>query len=143
MKLDIYKEHILDLYKHPHNFGEIENPTHKAEAFNALCGDQIKITILTEKNIIKDIKFQGYGCAISIATASMLTDKIKNLENPKDIKSFALKGDSVLIFLSEPILVNTQFTNDRVSRDYVFIKVLAKNNIYNIFFNENKFEFII
>ena len=70
-------------------------------------------------------------------------DKIKNLENPKDIKSFALKGDSVLIFLSEPILVNTQFTNDRVSRDYVFIKVLAKNNIYNIFFNENKFEFII
>ena len=100
MKLDIYKEHILDLYKHPHNFGEIENPTHKAEAFNALCGDQIKITILTEKNIIKDIKFQGYGCAISIATASMLTDKIKNLEIEK-VKN--LSKDEVIAMLKIPI----------------------------------------
>jgi len=100
MKLDIYKEHILDLYKHPHNFGEIENPTHKAEAFNALCGDQIKVTILTEKNIIKDIKFQGYGCAISIATASMLTDKIKNLEIEK-VKN--LSKDEVIAMLKIPI----------------------------------------
>ena len=87
------------------------------------------------------IKLQDeYECLFMVADWHAL---MSEYENPKDIKSFALKGDSVLIFLSEPILVNTQFTNDRVSRDYVFIKVLAKNNIYNIFFNENKFEFII
>jgi len=100
MKLDIYKEHILDLYKHPHNFGEIENPTHKAEAFNALCGDQIQVSIITENNKIKDIKFQGYGCAISIAAASMLTDKIKNLEIEK-VKN--LSKDEVINMLKIPI----------------------------------------
>jgi nitrogen fixation NifU-like protein len=98
--LDIYKEHILDLYKHPHNFGEIENATHKAEAYNALCGDQVEISIITENNKIKDIKFQGHGCAISIAAASMLTDKIKDMSIDQVLK---LSKDDVINLLKIPI----------------------------------------
>lgn len=100
MKLDIYKEHILDLYKHPHNFGEIEKPTYKAEAFNSICGDQIFVSILAENDRIKDIKFQGYGCAISIAAASMLTDKIKGM-SVSDVKK--LNRDDVIKMLKIPI----------------------------------------
>lgn len=100
MKLDIYKEHILDLYKHPHNFGELENANHKAEAFNSICGDQIFVSIITKDNKIKDIKFQGHGCAISIAAASMLTDKIKGMDISK-VKS--LSKDDVVDMLKIPI----------------------------------------
>ena len=100
--LDIYKEHILDLYKHPHNFGEIPNATHKAEAYNALCGDQIEVSILSENNKIKDIKFQGYGCAISIAAASLLTDEIKGMPIEKVKK---LTKDDVISMLKIPISV--------------------------------------
>ncbi|OIO41918.1 Fe-S cluster protein [Candidatus Pacearchaeota archaeon CG10_big_fil_rev_8_21_14_0_10_31_9] len=98
--LDLYKEHILDLYKHPHNFGEIENATHKAEAYNSLCGDQIEVSIINEDDKIKDIKFQGYGCAISIAAASMLTDKIKDMPIEK-VKRLA--KDDVIKMLNIPI----------------------------------------
>ena len=87
--LSMYKENILDLYKYPHNFGKLENTTHSHREFNALCGDDITIQVIINKenNKIEDIKFQGSGCAISMASASMLTDEVKgkSLEEAKNI----------------------------------------------------------
>ena len=75
---DIYSEIILDHYKHPHNRGHIKHDTNRAEEDNPLCGDNIKIYIkVSDKKIIEDISFEGEGCTISQASASMLTDFLK------------------------------------------------------------------
>lgn len=74
---DMYREHILDLYRHPHNRGSIKNPTHQHRAFNPVCGDDITITLIVSKNTITDIAFDGTGCAICLAAASLMTDAVK------------------------------------------------------------------
>ena len=73
----MYQENILDHYKNPHNHGEIKNPTVQHQGYNPLCGDEIELFIIVESNKIKEVKFVGKGCAISKASASMLTDEIK------------------------------------------------------------------
>ena len=75
--MDLYQEEILDHYHNPRGSGKLDNPTHKRCANNPTCGDKICTTIIVENDIIKDIKFEGEGCAISQAATSMLTDKIK------------------------------------------------------------------
>ena len=100
MTLEIYKEHILDLYKNPHNKGNLKNPTYEFSKNNPICGDEIKIQILAKNNKIADIKFCGQGCVISQASASLLTDKIKNLSINK-IKKFST--EDVLEMLKIPI----------------------------------------
>lgn len=97
---EIYKEHILDLYKNPHNKGNLNNPTHEFSKNNPLCGDEIKIQLIVNDNKITDVKFSGQGCAISQASASLLTDKIKNI-NIQKIKK--LKKEDVLNLLKIPI----------------------------------------
>lgn len=77
MNDSIYREQILELYKHPANKGSLENPTHKHREHNPLCGDDITITIITKDNKIEQIKWDGVGCAISSASASLLTDAVK------------------------------------------------------------------
>lgn len=79
MSLEIYKEHIIDLYKNPHNKGILENFTHESLKNNPLCGDEIKLQLKIKENKIIDVKFEGVGCTISLASTSMLTDKIKNM----------------------------------------------------------------
>ena len=74
--MNLYQEEILEHYHEPHNHGELQNPTHKRCADNPTCGDKICTTIFVENNIIKNIKFNGEGCAISQAAASMITDDI-------------------------------------------------------------------
>lgn len=78
--MDIYRELILDHYKNPRNFGHLDNPDVKAEEHNTTCGDRIvmEITIThdSEPPIVSDIRFSGEGCAISQASASMLTEEI-------------------------------------------------------------------
>src|SRR3989344_4854525 len=76
---EMYREEILDLYMNPHNFGRLKSPTHIHSEFNPLCGDTIKMELEIEKEKVKDVKFSGGGCALSIASASLLTDKIKNM----------------------------------------------------------------
>lgn len=87
---DMYKEHILELYKSPSNFGTLERPSHEATEYNSVCGDEITVQLLVKNNVVKDVKFSGSGCVISIVSASMLTDKIKNI-NIKDIKKLDSK----------------------------------------------------
>ncbi|MCS6956238.1 MAG: SUF system NifU family Fe-S cluster assembly protein [Patescibacteria group bacterium] len=92
--MNIYTEIILDHYQNPRNFGEIKNPTLVSEASNSVCGDKLKIFILVEDKKIKDIKFFGTGCAISIASASFITSylKGKSISQLKKInKDFIIK----------------------------------------------------
>jgi nitrogen fixation protein NifU and related proteins len=81
--MDLYRDIILDHYKHPRNFGSLEKPDKTAESYNATCGDKIKMEIRVvgskSEAKISDIRFSGVGCAISQAAASMLTEKIKNM----------------------------------------------------------------
>ncbi len=77
---DYYYELILDHYRNPRNKGRIENPDAIAFDSNPLCGDEIEYTIKLdeEKKVIKDIKFLGKGCALSQASASILSELVKN-----------------------------------------------------------------
>ncbi|MGH7835272.1 MAG: Fe-S cluster assembly sulfur transfer protein SufU [Candidatus Binatia bacterium] len=74
---DLYQEVILDHNRQPRNFQKLEGANRKAEGFNPLCGDQVTIYLLLEDGRIKDIAFQGSGCAISKASASMMTSSLK------------------------------------------------------------------
>ena len=72
----LYKEIVLDHYKNPHNFGELDPADYTAEDSNPLCGDQIRMDLRVDDGIVTDVKFNGRGCAVSIASASILTDMI-------------------------------------------------------------------
>jgi nitrogen fixation NifU-like protein len=74
---ELYQQVILDHNKSPRNFKKLENANHFAEGYNPLCGDRIDIYILVEGNIVKDISFQGQGCAISKASASLMSSLVK------------------------------------------------------------------
>ncbi len=75
---DLYRELILDHYKNPHNYGTLEPADISYEDDNPLCGDRIRIDIrLDNQNRVSEVRFSGKGCAISQASASMLTDEIK------------------------------------------------------------------
>ena len=73
-----YQAQILDHYKHPHNRGTLDPATHRARVANPLCGDEIYLTMrVGESDLIEDVRFDGEGCAISMASASLLTDHLK------------------------------------------------------------------
>jgi nitrogen fixation NifU-like protein len=75
---DLYRDEILEHYRNPHNFGTLEEPTAVKEGANPLCGDRITLMLdIDEAGNVSDVKFTGRGCAISQASASMLTDDIK------------------------------------------------------------------
>lgn len=74
---DLYREIILDHYQHPHNHGTLDQPDISFQDTNPLCGDKIRIDLKISAGIVEDVKFTGKGCAISQASASMLTDEIK------------------------------------------------------------------
>jgi nitrogen fixation NifU-like protein len=74
---DIYQEVILEHAKSPRNFHALEKPTVKAEGYNPLCGDRCSVYVALQGDVIEDIGFQGSGCAISRASASMMTQSLK------------------------------------------------------------------
>ncbi|SVE64707.1 uncharacterized protein METZ01_LOCUS517561, partial [marine metagenome] len=75
---ELYQDIIIEHNQNPQNYGDIPDSTHNAEGFNPFCGDDIKIHLLVKGDTINDIKFSGSGCAISQASASMMTDRLKN-----------------------------------------------------------------
>jgi nitrogen fixation protein NifU and related proteins len=78
VNLDIYQQIILEHNKKPRNFRQLEGATHSAEGFNPLCGDHIWIYLIVDENgVILDVTFQGQGCAICKASASMMTVSIR------------------------------------------------------------------
>ncbi|HLY65389.1 MAG TPA: SUF system NifU family Fe-S cluster assembly protein [Chloroflexota bacterium] len=74
---DLYREIILDHYKQPRNRGELEPHTVRAEGNNPLCGDEIQVDIRLKDGELQDLAFQGRGCSISQASASMMTEAVK------------------------------------------------------------------
>jgi nitrogen fixation protein NifU and related proteins len=90
MSLDMYQENILDHYENPRNFGHLDKPDESAHDTNPLCGDTFDMELKFKGNKIEDVKFSGHGCAISTASASMLTEKIKKM-NVEKIKKLDQK----------------------------------------------------
>jgi nitrogen fixation NifU-like protein len=74
---ELYQQVILDHNKKPRNFRKLEDANHTAEGFNPLCGDQLTIYVNLDDNAVKEIAFEGSGCAISKAAASMMTQAVK------------------------------------------------------------------
>lgn len=75
---DLYQQVIVDHNKSPRNYGKLEDADHEADGHNPLCGDRLHIYLkINDDNIIEDISFEGSGCAISVASASLMTDALK------------------------------------------------------------------
>lgn len=72
-----YREYILDHYRNPRNYGVLEEPTVHAEDSNPLCGDQLAMDLLVEGDRVAEVRFKGRGCAISQASASMLSEMME------------------------------------------------------------------
>ncbi|HUA58784.1 MAG TPA: SUF system NifU family Fe-S cluster assembly protein [Verrucomicrobiae bacterium] len=74
---ELYQETILDHSKRPRNCHPMEDANHKAEGYNPLCGDKLKLYLKMEGDIVKDVSFVGSGCAISTASASLMTESLR------------------------------------------------------------------
>ena len=74
---DLYQEVIIDHNRSPRNFGKLDDATQVAEGYNPLCGDKLNLYLKTEDDVITDVSFDGSGCAISVASASLMTDSLK------------------------------------------------------------------
>jgi len=74
---DLYRDYILEHYRRPHNFGVIDEPSATFEGSNPLCGDRITMQLAVRDGVVREIGFTGRGCAISQASASLLTDEVK------------------------------------------------------------------
>lgn len=73
---DLYQELIVDHSRHPRNFGKLEGANVEAEGFNPLCGDKLKLYLKIHNGVVEDAKFEGSGCAISTASASIMTESL-------------------------------------------------------------------
>jgi nitrogen fixation NifU-like protein len=81
---ELYQEVILDHSRHPRHFGPLDHATHKAEGYNPLCGDRVTVRlVLGQDGRVADIKFEGKGCAISQASASMMTEMLAGRTLPE------------------------------------------------------------
>lgn len=111
----LYEKVILDHNKSPRNYGEMENPDHKAEGYNALCGDQFTIYIkISDDDIIDDIKFEGVGCAISKSSASVMTSMLKGKTQAEARDLFT---DFTKMITSE---INTPLDDEKLGKLMVF-----------------------
>ncbi len=72
----LYREIILDHHKNPRHFGTLKKPTHEAHLENTLCGDEVTMQLKVEKGKVTDVAFSGRGCAITVASSSLLTDAV-------------------------------------------------------------------
>lgn len=93
---NLYQDIILDHASHPHHFGMLDNATHSAHGINPICSDEVTVYLIIENGIIKKIQFTGAGCALSIASASLMTDAIIN-KSISEIQSFFNQFHSMLM----------------------------------------------
>ena len=93
---DLYRDYILEHYRRPHNFGVIDEPSATFEGANPLCGDRITMQLGVKDGVVEQIGFTGRGCAISQASASLLTDEVKG----KSVDAVAdIRADDLLELL--------------------------------------------
>ncbi|MEK6932702.1 MAG: iron-sulfur cluster assembly scaffold protein [Nanoarchaeota archaeon] len=93
--MNIYREYILEHYKNPNNLGNLPNHNYKCHANNISCGDELEIKLRIDNKKIKDAKFTAKGCAISIASADILLDYLKN----KDVNEIKRIDEKKLLSL--------------------------------------------
>ena len=98
---DLYREVILDHNRAPRNFGALDDATRVIEAVNPLCGDQLTLFLKTDGEHVTDISFSGTGCAISVASSSLMTEKVKGCECQQALRLFESVHD-MLIGASDP-----------------------------------------
>ena len=103
---ELYQQVILDHNKSPRNYHVMEHPTQDAEGFNPLCGDRLHIYLFVEDGIVKDVSFQGAGCAISKASASLMTSMIKGKTKEEAEKIFEKFHDLITGKLGEHISID-------------------------------------
>jgi len=96
----MYQEQILDHYKNPRNFGKIMNATVHHHEYNPLCGDEIEMFLVIRDKKVADVKINGHGCAISQASASMLSEKVKG-KSLEELKK--LTKEDILEMLGIPL----------------------------------------
>ncbi len=99
----IYKEHILEHYNDPHNFGEMDDPDADVEAENPSCGDELHLYAKVDDGKIQDLSFTGSGCALSIAAASLLTDELQGVD-VDDIKNVSEEDLFELLGLEQEMI---------------------------------------
>ena len=97
---DLYREVILDHYQNPRNFGALEHSDISYEEDNPVCGDHIRLDIRLQDGRVSDVRFSGHGCAISQASASMLTEEIKG-KTLEELRSFS--KDDLLELIGIPL----------------------------------------
>lgn len=98
--MNVYQEELLDHYENPSNYGVLSNPNISHEEDNPLCGDKIRMDLLVEDDTIKEVRFCGYGCTISLAAASMLTEKIEG-KTLTEVKN--LSRDDIMDMIGIPL----------------------------------------
>jgi nitrogen fixation NifU-like protein len=115
----MYRQQILDHYKNPRNYGELEDPTYTHVGENPMCGDEIRVDVALdeEAGVIERVAFQGDGCAISQASASMLSSKLQG-ESVEDLME--LDRDDVIDMLGvdiSPMRVKCAVLAEKVAQD--------------------------
>jgi nitrogen fixation NifU-like protein len=110
---DLYQQVILDHCKKPRNFREIPHPTRVAQGHNPICGDQLKIFVSLEGDVVKDVSFIGSGCCISKASASLLTESVRGRN----------KAEVAEVFEKVHAMVTTGKANDDLGKLAVFAGV--------------------
>ena len=85
---DLYQEILLEHNRRPRNFRTLEDATHHADGFNPLCGDEISLQLRLDDDTVGDVGFQGHGCAISRASASLLTQAVKGASSEDAMAMF-------------------------------------------------------
>lgn len=119
--MDLYRQDLLDHYKNPHNFGHLKNADIVVSEHNVSCGDKIIMEVefatRAKQRIISDIRFSGVGCAISMASASMLTDKVLEMSSGACMK---LKTKDI------EAMLGTTLTPARVKCAVLPLEVLQK-----------------
>jgi nitrogen fixation protein NifU and related proteins len=93
---ELYQQVILDHHKRPRNNRALADANHSADGFNPLCGDRIHLTLKIEDGVVKEVGFIGSGCAISTASASMLTECVKGKSEAEVLQLFELFHDLVM-----------------------------------------------
>ena len=92
---DLYQEVILDHGKRPRNFGPLASANRRAEGYNPLCGDRETVSLRLEGDVVKDVAFEGAGCAISTASASMMTESVRGRSRAEAEALFAKFHDLI------------------------------------------------
>jgi len=111
---ELYRELIIDHGRRPRNFSKLTQANHVKEGYNPLCGDQLTVYLLEDNNVIRDVQFQGCGCAISMASASMMTELLKGKTVSEAEKIFGVFHQLI-----------TQGTTDSSLNELGKLKVLA------------------